>query len=343
MSIRDYVKGQIEVLISFVAVFIVMNMILFASAPLSKGLEDIFYLDLLIIIILLIGFSFNYKKIRKTYEEIQQAIVNESEMNHIFEKDLEVFMNARTMKMVLQCKEELFVKKEKDYQQKMNNLKDYITQTVHDIKVNLAVCEMVISRFEDEDNKVNKLIFQIEQMKFRINQALFAARVNHYSEDIVSEHVDIEKSVKSAINDNAEFFIHKGISIQIHIEPYSFISDTKWVQYIISQILNNCSKYTKRQGEVTIRSKEDAKGYYLHIKDNGIGIKKEEVSRVFDKGFTGENGRSNTKSTGMGMYYAKKIADSLGIDISIQSEKAVYTEFILCFHKLDDYINNKMS
>ncbi|MBC2580068.1 sensor histidine kinase [Clostridium sp. DJ247] len=342
MRINDYIKGQMELMISIVSIFIVVNLILFASTPLDKSLGEIFYLDLLIMVTLGVGCSFHYRRIKKAYERIQQVMAEGKDVNYIFEKESNV-LGVNLIKQLLEYKDKQFMKKEENYQQKMNNLKDYITQTVHDIKVNLAVCEMVTSRFEDEDGKVNKLIFQIEQMKFRINQALYVTRANYYSEDIVSEYVDIENIVKKAISDNAEFFISKGIEIHVDIQPHHFISDAKWVHYIITQILNNSSKYTKKHGEVSIFSKEDDKGYYLYIKDNGIGIKKEEIVRVFDKGFTGSNGRGTTKSTGMGMYYAKKMADTLGISIGVQSEKEVYTEFILSFYKLADYINHQIN
>jgi len=81
----------------------------------------------------------------------------------------------------------------------------------------------------------------------------------------------------------------------------------------------------------------------LHLKDNGIGIPEEELGRVFDKGFTGSNGRGNTKSTGMGMYYAKKMADTLGIGLKVRSQQGVYTEFILSFYKLSDYMQRQRS
>lgn len=342
MRISDYIRGQRELTISIAGIFVVVNLILFISTPLDKSLGEIFYLDLLIVVILGAGCGFHYSRIKKVYEKIEKVMAEEKDIKYIFEKEPNV-LGISLMSKLLNYKDINFMKKEEEYQKKMNDLKDYITQTVHDVKVNLAVCEMITNRFEDQDDKVNKLIFQIEQMKFRINQALYVTRANHYSEDIVSEYVDMESVVKKAISDNAEFFISKGIEINVDIKPHSFISDTKWVHYIITQILNNSSKYTKQHGKVSIFSKEDHKGYYLYIKDNGIGINKEEISRVFDKGFTGSNGRGITKSTGMGMYYAKKMADTLGIALEVQSEKKVYTEFILSFYKLTDYINNQTS
>ncbi len=342
MTIKTYIKGHMELMLSFASIFIVINLILFTSTPLDKSIGEIFYLDLLAVLIITVGCSFHYLKIKNTYKTIQKMMVQGEDVNYIFKKKSNV-IGINLMRQLLDHKDKEFIMKEENYQQKMNNLKDYITQAVHDLKVNIAVCEMVINRFENEDEKINKLLFQINQIKFRIEQILSIARANHYSEDIVSEYVDIQKVVKDAIKDNSEFFMSKGISIQVDLKPYRFISDKKWIHYIITQILNNSYKYTRQDGKIMIFNGEDDKGYYLHIKDNGIGICKEELNRVFDKGFTGSNGRDNTKSTGMGMYYAKKVADILGIGINVQSQKGVYTEFVLAFYKLSDYINHQIS
>lgn len=340
MSVGQYIKGEIQWMISVVFALIVINLILFTSTPLDQGVEEIFYMDVLSILILGTGIGLHYRIIKKTYESIEEAMTEEKDIRYILEQSPRV-VGTTIMKRLIAYKDHHFMIKEEDYQQKMNDLKDFITQTVHDLKVNLSVCEMVVNRFEVKDERINKLIFQIEQMKFRINQVLWTTRANHYSEDIVSETVDISKVVRDGIRDNAEFFMSKGISLHLDVKPYHFVSDTKWVHYIITQILNNSSKYTEQSGEVKVFSEEDDKGYYIHIKDNGIGIVKEDISRIFEKGFTGKNGRRNTKSTGMGMYYAKKMADALGIGMTMHSEDGAYTETILAFYKISDYINQQ--
>ncbi|MHB8063632.1 MAG: ATP-binding protein [Ruminiclostridium sp.] len=338
MRTITYIRGQLEWFVSMTTIFVLVNLILLTSTPLDKSFGEIIYLDLLLLVVLGSGFIIHFIRMNKVYKNILQTISEGKDIDYLFDNESDV-LGTSIMKQLLEYKNQNFLKKENDYQQRMNDLKDYITQTVHDLKVNLSVCEMATNRLENEDTIVNKLLFQIEQMKFRINQALYITRANHYSEDIVSENVDIGQIVKESIDDNREFFLNKGISIHIaSLKPYQLVSDKKWVYYIISQILNNSSKYTEKNGEVEISSNEDDQGYYLHFKDNGIGIPEEELGRVFDKGFTGSNGRSNTKSTGMGMYYAKKMSNTLGIGMELQSERGVYTEFILSFYKLSDYM-----
>jgi signal transduction histidine kinase len=338
MTIGAYVKGQMGWFVSTISLFVIMNLILFTSIPLHKSLGEIFYMNLLMLVVMIAGIGLHYRNIKKAYQSIEKGIKKNEEIGYLFEKESPV-IGFNLMKQLIAYQDKKFWQTEMRYQQKMNDLKDYMTQSVHNLKVNLAVCEMVTHRLKNEDDTGSKLIFQIEEMKFRINQMLYITRANHYSEDIVSENVALGEVVKAAIHDNAEFFMSKDISIDKNLHAYQLVSDTKWIRYMLTQILNNSSKYTGKGGEVTVFSKEDGKAYYLHIKDNGIGIPEEELSRVFDKGFTGSNGRVSTKSTGMGMYYAKKMADALGIGLDVCSKRGSYTEFILAFYKLSDYLN----
>lgn len=347
MKTIAYIKEQWEWIASQAGIIVLINLILLTSAPLAKTLGEIFYLDLLVIFVATAGYFFHYRRSNKVYMKIRQTMAEDQDIDWLFREPSALAGNSipgiSLMKELSEYKNNGFTRKENDYRQRMNDLKDYLTQTVHDLKVNLSVCEMVVNRLENETEIANKLLFQVEQMKFRINQALSITRANHYSEDIISENVDLEQIVREAISDNAEFFIAKGISIQSNVRPYHFISDKKWIHYIVSQILNNSSKYMEKNGEITISGQEDERGYHLYLKDNGIGIPKEELGRIFDKGFTGSNGRSSTKSTGMGMHYAKKMADTLGIGLKVLSEQGVYTEFVLSFYKLSDYMQRQRS
>jgi len=114
-------------------------------------------------------------------------------------------------------------------------------------------------------------------------------------------------------------------------------TDSKWLSFIIDQIVANSLKYTEEHGEVSFHVEEDAKEKRLLIQDTGIGIKIEDINRVFDKGFTGSNGRIHSKSTGMGLYLAKKMALKLGHDLSIQSETGRFTTVKIHFPKIRNY------
>ena len=114
-------------------------------------------------------------------------------------------------------------------------------------------------------------------------------------------------------------------------------TDTKWLSFIVGQIVANALKYTDDHGEVKFIGGEDEKEKRLIIQDNGIGIKPEDIGRVFERGFTGVNGRLQMKSTGLGLYLAKRLSHKLGHDISIESKENEYTKAILHFPKVNQY------
>jgi signal transduction histidine kinase len=229
------------------------------------------------------------------------------------------------------------LEKEESLKSNINDFEDYITKWLHDIKINLAVIYLLLENLEEEE--AHRIITEMKQVEFSVNQVLYVTRANNYSLDIKSEQVAVKDEIRKAIKENAEFFMNKNIGIIMEVEDFDIISDRKWTQYILSQIINNSSKYTNENGQLHIFSREDGNAFYLHIKDNGIGIPKEDINRIFNKGFTGKNGRTRTKSTGIGLYYAKKMCNNLCIDLKVESEEGEYTEFILSFYKLADYFN----
>lgn len=117
----------------------------------------------------------------------------------------------------------------------------------------------------------------------------------------------------------------------------SIDTDKKWVSYILEQLLSNALKYTPEMGHIKLSMEEGEDEYTLILEDNGIGIPKEDIKRVFDRGFTGSTGRNTRSSTGMGLYLAKSLASKLGLRISVQSEPEKGSIFVVHFPKWDNY------
>ena len=337
MKIMDYVKSNRIILVGNVITFIIINMILIASIDINKGLDDILYIDFFIIIIELLVTIYDFKRNKFKYEKFISYIDKDENIEFIIRgmDDLD----SKVLRAAIEKYKNKFIYIENNYKRNINELQDYMTQWVHDIKVNIAVSELLIQDIDEESENLSKLYYQIEQIKFRINQVLNVSRATHYSHDILSERINVSNELRSSIRDNATFFINKNIEINTDIKEFEVISDRKWISYIFTQILNNCSKYTEENGEVNIFTKEDNRAYYVHIRDNGMGIPEEDMDRIFHKGFTGKNGRVGTKSTGMGLYYVGNMAKVLGIGIDVKSEEREYTECIVSFYKLSDYYN----
>lgn len=329
MKIMDYIKINKIWLISNSIIFIIINCILYSSSTINKSFQDIMYMDILILLTVFIAFIYGFIKEKNKYSNILKC------SNELDNKIKDFYLNVFSNMLKKQKLEHL--EKEESLKNNINDFEDYITKWVHDIKINIAVIHLLLENFEEE--KSQKIISEMKQMEFSVNQVLYVTRANNYNLDIKSEQVSVKDEIKKAIKENAEFFINKNIEIILEVEEFNIISDRKWIYYILSQIINNSSKYTNEDGQLYIFSKKDSKAYYLYIKDNGIGIPKEDINRIFNKGFTGGNGRTRTKSTGIGLYYAKRMCNNLNIDLKVESEEGEYTKFILSFYKLADYFN----
>ena len=188
-----------------------------------------------------------------------------------------------------------------------------------------------------ENNKneaTNSIDEELQKIENYIEQALYYARSNTVSKDYYIKKNKIEDIVNECIKKNKKVLIGEKISINIHDLDLCVNTDSKWIVFILNQILQNSIKYRNknRQSEIEIYGIQGKENVVLYIKDNGIGIKRGELGRAFEKGFTGTNGRmANKKSTGIGLYLCKKLCDKLGIGIELKSVQDEGTEIRLIF------------
>ncbi|MFJ7471932.1 sensor histidine kinase [Peribacillus frigoritolerans] len=173
-----------------------------------------------------------------------------------------------------------------------------------------------------------------------MDQALYYAKLDNFNQDYDIKNCDLDQLVKEVIKTHSKTFISKKIRLRLQVEPTTIQSDPKWLQFILNQLISNCLKYTQEEGEIKIETGSDLKEKQLIIRDNGIGMEKTDLPRIFNRGFTGSNGRTYTKSTGMGLYLAQQLSNKLGHYITCTSEAGLYTEFVMHFPKnVDPYFN----
>ena len=165
-------------------------------------------------------------------------------------------------------------------------------------------------------------LFKIEQY---VEMVLSYIRLDNSENDFVIKEYNLDDIVRQAIRKYAPLFIRKKISLDFQNTNYKVLTDEKWLVFVIEQLLSNAIKYTNK-GKISIYPLENKK---MVIEDNGIGISPEDIPRIFDKGFTGYNGRADKKATGLGLYLCKNILDKLSHKISIESEIGVGTKVIL--------------
>lgn len=209
--------------------------------------------------------------------------------------------------------------------EKLNDLMDYYTLWAHQIKTPIAASSLLVGEIEDKKvkNQLEQELFKIESY---VNIVLQYLRLESFHEDLVLKKENAEDLVKEIVKKYAIFFIQKGLSLSLHDLDRTIITDRKWFVVILEQVLSNSLKYTS-QGGIEIYFQGDT----LYIKDSGLGIQDADLLRVFERGFSGYNGRLTQQSSGLGLYLSKKIADELGHQISIASQVGKGTTVMISF------------
>jgi len=235
----------------------------------------------------------------------QELLYGERETKSPLEIALAEKLEAREMELYQQ---------RSDAERKLTDLLDYYTLWVHQIKTPIAASQLLVAEVADRQLKQ-----QLEQEIFKIdsytNLVLQYLRLESFHDDLVLKQVQIEDLVKEIIRKYALFFIQKGLNVNLYDLDKEIVTDKKWLLVVIEQIISNSLKYTNEGGlEIYMDGQE------LCIKDTGIGIKNSDVLRVFERGFSGYNGRLTQQSSGLGLYLSKKISEELGHQIRIESE-----------------------
>ncbi|WP_413299402.1 sensor histidine kinase [Bacillus sp. 1P10SD] len=202
---------------------------------------------------------------------------------------------------------------------------EFMTQWFHEIKTPIAVSRLLLETEVDSPS----LLDEINKIEAFVEQALYFSRLHEFNKDYMIEEINLEKCLKEMIKAESKTFISKRIKVSFKTSQLTVISDQKGLIFIIRQLLLNSLKYSDNHSEISFSINQENRT--LTIRDHGIGIPPEDLPRVFEKGFTGKNGRAYQRSTGMGLYLAKKTADKLGHELSIFSTVCSGTEAILYF------------
>lgn len=341
MNLKKYLKDSLWVIFYFTVIVIIIDLILISSTPISKSIHDIIYMNILIFVTSVFFLAFDYFRWKSRYKEFRDALDKGYNIDLLIPESDK--FEVELIKDAMKIKNKEMYKRTKELEELLDEINDYITKWTHEIKIPISVCELIADKIAEDNNiessfKLSEEIrMELERIKFLVNQVLYTGRASSYSEDISMNEVNLEKTVRDVIKKNASFFISKKTDFKLSNLKFEVTTDEKWVSYILDQILNNACKYIDHNGKIEIFAREDERTIRLSIRDNGVGILPKDIKRVFDKGFTGENGRRVAKSTGMGLYLSKKMSEKLGHNIEVYSEVGRYTEFVIVFYKLSDY------
>ncbi|WP_248565437.1 HAMP domain-containing sensor histidine kinase [Paenibacillus sp. L3-i20] len=219
-----------------------------------------------------------------------------------------------------------------EVQAKQKEHYDFIVSWFHEIKTPIAVLRLM-QQTEVDPKSLEEEVSRIEHY---VDQALYYAKLDSFSQDYEIINCDLELLVKKVVKLHSKTFISKKIKIKLDAPSTIVQSDSKWLLFIVNQIVSNSLKYSNDHGEISITTRVTKQEKLLIIHDNGIGIDSKDLPRIFNRGFTGSNGRTHTKSTGMGLYLAQELSKKLGHYITCDSTVGSFTTFAIHFPKNHD-------
>lgn len=328
MKIAEYLKDRV--------LFLLVNFILFT---IIGGIMLLIGINAKIIILTFCTwffpiFSFiilEFIKQKKFYVEITN-IVDDLDKKYLLSEIIKEpdFIEGKFLYDLLKQANKDMHEHVKKYKAMESEYREYIETWVHEIKTPIASARLII---ENNQNEVTRNInYELKKIEEYIEQVLYYSRSNNVSRDYIIKEVSLTALVRNVVKRNSRDFISKKISIDLEAVEGTVYGDVKWLEFILNQVMGNSIKYIReKEGKIKVYTVKNENNIVLIVEDNGIGIIAKDINRVFEKGFTGENGRKYGKSTGIGLYLCKKLSDQLGLGFNITSKIGEGTKVSIIF------------
>lgn len=215
------------------------------------------------------------------------------------------------------------------YRNETKEYREYVETWMHEIKTPISACRLIL---ENNPGKLSHDLGQdFDRIENYVEQALFYARSGSVEKDYVLKRCSLRQLTSSAVKKHASLLIESGMKVETDALEIPVVTDIKWLEFIIGQIVINSVKYRKNEPVIRFSGMKGQDSVTLTIEDNGIGIPQKDLGRVFEKGFTGDNGRMIARSTGMGLYLCKRLCDKMGLGISAASIEGSGTAVSIVF------------
>lgn len=328
MMIRNYLIEKFYVLFLTLMIAFFVTFFLFA---LDVSFAGIF---LILTMIIFLGFSFIIVEFLKRYHymvEFNKTLAALDQKYLICDLIKEPqFIDGKIFYDALQSINKSMLENIQLYKASQKEYQEYIETWVHEIKTPLAAAKLVV---QNHQNEIGESILQeLEQMERWIDQALYYARSANPQKDYFIREINIENLIQAALKKLSKQFIYKKIKVDMQNLDQKVYGDQKWILFILDQIMMNALQYMeKEKGIMRIYCETLPHAILLHVEDNGIGIHANELERIFDKGFTGTNGRIHQRSTGIGLYLCKLLCQKLYLDIQVSSTWQKGSDVIITF------------
>ena len=336
MKIIDYIRDKGIFLAVNLMSFIIISFLMYFS---NVALVIIFLLFCVWFFPLFSYMLIEYIKFRKYFNTVENILEN-LDKKYLLPEVLNEsnFIEGEEINYIFKVLSRDMHENVKHYKNMQEEYREYIEIWVHEIKTPIASTKLLI---ENNTNEITRKIdTQMDKIENFVEQVLYYSRSDEVGKDYIIKKTELSQVVKSVVKKNQRDFIGKRISLQLGDLDEIIYSDAKWIEFILNQIVGNAIKYSKgKDDKIKIESKALNNSIVLTIEDNGVGINERDLSRVFEKGFTGENGRKFGKSTGIGLYLCKKLCYKMGLGLNIESEENKGTKVTVIFPRTENLIH----
>ncbi|WP_394926694.1 sensor histidine kinase [uncultured Robinsoniella sp.] len=332
MSLKDYIADRSGALLLNLACICVLSIFLYM---IGNGIGEVAIIILCWLVILFFYFLPDYRYRKKYYDELV-SLTDTLEQKYLTAEIGKVPISKeggiyfRIMKKAMKS----MADEVSQAQRENEEYRDFIEKWIHEIKVPITGAKLICENHKTDQSR--KILTQVEQIETDVERVLYYARMGSVEKDYMIKEIQLNSAVQNVLARNKQLLISNRILINTEPVSFSVYTDQKWIEFIINQVIINCVKYRKQDSpKIDIIVEQGAQGVSLTIRDNGIGIKESEQKRIFEKGFTGSNGRANRSSTGIGLYLSRELCRKLGIEISVASVSGEYTAVTIFFPKGD--------
>lgn len=231
------------------------------------------------------------------------------------------FLEGKLLYDILRQDEKNMNDRVAEYQRELQEYKEYVETWAHEVKTPIAVSRLIMENHRDEVTR--NLEDEMDRLERFVEQMLYYTKSSSLQDDYIIRVISLKDLVMGAVKNNAKLMIAGGVLPRFDDLEGAVLTDSKWMDFILGQIITNAVKYRsdQRKPEIVFSAIRVGKSVRLSVTDNGIGIPAEDTDRVFRKGFTGKNGRKYPKSTGMGLYLCHTLCQKLGIDMALSSRE----------------------
>uniref|UniRef100_I5AXQ6 histidine kinase n=1 Tax=Eubacterium cellulosolvens (strain ATCC 43171 / JCM 9499 / 6) TaxID=633697 RepID=I5AXQ6_EUBC6 len=334
MTFRNYLKDHIALILMN---GIILLMILIFLRAFRVEVSAVFVVVCLYVAAMILSLLWDFIRKKKFYDHLINSM-QELDKKYLVSEMISSpgFYEGEIWTEVLADCDKSMAEQVAEYRRQNQLFREYIETWVHEAKIPIASMRLMCHNHPDLDAR---MIAQLKQLDDDINNVLFYARSENAQKDYIIKETSLKKVFHEVAMNNRVILQLMDAEIAARDLDILVMTDEKWLEFMLGQIISNSIKYcdAERKLKLEIWAEEISDKVMLHFRDNGIGIPASDLPRVFDKTFTGENGRKGAASTGMGLYIVRNLCDKLGHGINISSQESEYTEVTLTFSRNDFY------